>query len=351
MTPGYGWILRLIPLVMLTFCVAFGGYVADTGDPKSVAGEFIAGHVLVGLAAICLALFCTAAVLVSNLLHRFTPVKWAVLPALGYVGAIATAAYGIGLWVNAPLQEPWRFITGHIVFGVACIAGCVSTVALASGRFPVLIRNGRGPAASMPETAYQGWAAAILYFIPSAIAAGAWAVAIPLLASAEPPRLVAGLVLFGLAAICTSVVALLVSVVRQEQGSYTTAEGIFWPLVPLAMGLGCICLGVLVLATKTDPLFLAPGWVLPGLGLICFSVLSKVWLLAVTWRRETPWAVHIPLLPTFTALGCLFIAAFLFQAGVTNDGYFIAARVVAGLGAICFTLFSIVSLLESGTSG
>lgn len=30
--------------------------------------------------------------------------------------------------------------------------------------------------------------------------------------------------------------------------------------------------------------------------------------------------------------------------------YFIPARVLVGLGAICFTLFSIVSILESGTS-
>jgi hypothetical protein len=50
------------------------------------------------------------------------------------------------------------------------------------------------------------------------------------------------------------------------------------------------------------------------------------------------------------ALACLFLASFVFELGTTHDDYFIPARVLAGLGAICFTLFSIVSILESGTS-
>ena len=40
-----------------------------------------------------------------------------------------------------------------------------------------------------------------------------------------------------------------------------------------------------------------------------------------------------------------------FELATVNTDYFIPARVLVGLGAICFTLFSIVSILESGTSG
>ena len=61
-------------------------------------------------------------------------------------------------------------------------------------------------------------------------------------------------------------------------------------------------------------------------------------------------ANRIPLIPVLTALACLFLASFVFELGTTHDDYFIPARVLAGLGAICFTLFSIVSILESGTS-
>ncbi|EFH4181336.1 TPA: DUF2776 domain-containing protein, partial [Escherichia coli] len=34
----------------------------------------------------------------------------------------------------------------------------------------------------------------------------------------------------------------------------------------------------------------------------------------------------------------------------TDMGYFIPSRVLVGLGAICFTLFSIVSILEAGSA-
>lgn len=87
-----------------------------------------------------------------------------------------------------------------------------------------------------------------------------------------------------------------------------------------------------------------------GLGLVCYSISSKVILLAKIWGREFALANRIPLIPVLTALACLFLASFVFELGTTHDDYFIPARVLAGLGAICFTLFSIVSILESGTS-
>ena len=56
------------------------------------------------------------------------------------------------------------------------------------------------------------------------------------------------------------------------------------------------------------------------------------------------------MIPVFTALLCLFLSAFLFEMASIHEVYFVPARVLAGLGGICFTLFSIVSILESGTS-
>ena len=88
-----------------------------------------------------------------------------------------------------------------------------------------------------------------------------------------------------------------------------------------------------------------------GLGLVCYSISSKVILLAKIWRREFKLANRIPMIPVLTALACLFLAAFVFELATVNADYFIPARVLVGLGAICFTLFSIVSILESGTSG
>ena len=88
-----------------------------------------------------------------------------------------------------------------------------------------------------------------------------------------------------------------------------------------------------------------------GLGLVCYSISSKVILLAVIWRNVFKLANRIPLIPVLTAPLLVFSSLlFLFEMTTLNDIYFVPARVLAGLGGICFTLFSIVSILESGTS-
>lgn len=43
-------------------------------------------------------------------------------------------------------------------------------------------------------------------------------------------------------------------------------------------------------------------------------------------------------------------AFWLLSKSSEHNAYFVPARVLAGLGGICFTLFSIVRILESGTS-
>jgi hypothetical protein len=348
MTQGYGFILRASAFAMLCFCAAFGVYILVAGDPGSEANGFIAGRVVTGLAAICLALFCTASVLVRLLLKRLTGFEQVFYPALGYVGAVGTAAFGAYLWNSNP--APYYLVAGWVVFGLGCIAGCVSTVALASWKFDFIARNAHPAADITAQRAYGSPAAAGLIAIPVVIAFVAWVMAIPLAADENAARSVAGHVLAGLAAICTCLIGLVASMVRQEQGSYGEVDRQIWPWGTAAIGLACMVAGMWVLATESDPLYLAPAWVLPGLGLVCWSILSKIWLLAATWRRTSSWATHIPLIPPFTAVACFFMAAFLFQAEMHVPALFIPARVVAGLGAICFTLFSIVSLLESGTS-
>ncbi len=116
------------------------------------------------------------------------------------------------------------------------------------------------------------------------------------------------------------------------------------------MGTLTLLWGLFVLFSSDSAERIAPGCVLLGLGMICFSIISKVWLLAAVWRREFPLANRIPLIPILTCLTCLFFSAFLAEAAMTDANFFVPARVLAGLGAVCFTLFSIVSILEAGTS-
>jgi hypothetical protein len=157
-------------------------------------------------------------------------------------------------------------------------------------------------------------------------------------------------VVAGLAFICTSLIGLVWSILRQVQNSYGERDRLMWPLLVIAMGSLSLIWGIVLLVLDNESYYLTPGFVMTGLGLVCFSILSKVGLLALVWRRTFSLANRVPLLPILTALTCLFLAAFVFQAAVANPNVFIPARVLTGLGAICFSLYSIVSILESGTS-
>jgi len=116
------------------------------------------------------------------------------------------------------------------------------------------------------------------------------------------------------------------------------------------MGSLSLIWGIVLVVLNNESYYLTPGCVMIGLGLVCFSILSKVGLVAPVWRRTFSLANQIPLVQILAALTCLFLAAFLFQDAVVDSNAFIPARVLVGLGAICFTLYSIVSILESGTS-
>ena len=154
----------------------------------------------------------------------------------------------------------------------------------------------------------------------------------------------------GLACICSSLIALVATIVRQIQNKYSATERKWWPRFVLAMGSLCILWGLYLILSASSPSLGSIGYIMIGLGLVCYSISSKVILLSKIWKHEFKLANRIPLIPIFTALSCLFLSAFLFEMATIHSYYFIPARVLAGLGGICFTLFSIVSILESGTS-
>ena len=118
-----------------------------------------------------------------------------------------------------------------------------------------------------------------------------------------------------------------------------------WMGLVLAMGGLAFVLGLILLFTLRGEAISFVGFVLIGLALICWSISSKVILLAKIWHADFPLANRIPIIPVLTALACLFLAAFLYEAALSEP-----ARVLTGFGAICFTLYSIGSILESGAS-
>jgi len=344
-------VFRAIPLAMMAVCIGFGLYVWNAADAP---GNYVAGRVVTFLGAICLCLFSTAATIIRQLIGRFNAVDEVVYPALGYASAIGTSVYGVSLFagVSGSGQSP-EYVAGHVVLGLGLICGCVSTVALASTKFTLIPANSARPAGDRtpPPAAFSGPVVAVLGAIPVGLAALAWGFGIAnLLMTTSPSRFTVGHVVSGLAMICTSLIGLVWSILRQVQDTYGPRDRVAWPWLVIAMGSAAILWGIVLLVLDTEPYYRTPGFVMIGLGLVCFSILSKVGLLALVWRRTFSLANRVPLIPVVTALSCLFLAAFVFQAAFTDTNVFIAAHVLVGLGAICFTLYSIVSILESGTS-
>ena len=203
----------------------------------------------------------------------------------------------------------------------------------------------------MLPQAFNGTQGKLLIVVAALLALATWIWTFLLLAKSDVHNAyyVAGHVMAGIACICTSLVALVATIVHQIRNSYSHAERKWWPVMVLAMGTLSILWGLLILKNP-NPAESSIGYIMIGLGLVCYSISSKVILLAAIWRNTFKLANRIPLIPVFTALLCLFLSAFLFEMASIHEVYFVPARVLAGLGGICFTLFSIVSILESGTS-
>lgn len=244
------------------------------------------------------------------------------------------------------------FVAGHVICGVGLITACVATTATSSTRFTMITVNSKKTGHDIPPEAFTRAQGLTLIAIAGLIALTVWIWAFCLLAYSDEDSkyFVAGHVMIGLACICTSLIALVATIARQIRNIFSPTEREFWPIMVLVMGSICVVWGIILILATINPANGTTGYIMIGLGLVCYSISSKVILLSKIWRHEFKLSNRIPLIPIFTALTCLFLSAFLFELGSAHAYYFVPARVLAGLGGICFTLFSIVSILESGTS-
>ena len=345
MNHGISVLFRAIPLAMAAFCFAYGAYIYSAG---SDAARLTAGPVVFFLGAICVALYCTAATIIRQIIGTYNETAKYIFPAIGYAFALATFVCGIFILTS---HMPGARVTGHVVCGLGLITVCVSTAATSSSRFSLIPHNSADESFSINPQGFSVGQAATLIGIVVAAALIAWVWCILLFVRGTlPAHIVAGCVMFGIACVCTSLIALVASIARQIRGSYTLREKSRWMTLVLAMGGLAFVMGVVMLIVLRGRPIDFVGFVLFGLALICWSISSKVILLAKIWHADFPLANRIPIIPVLTALLCLFLAAFLFEAAGFAPEYFVPARVLTGFGAICFTLYSIVSILESGAS-
>lgn len=347
MNYGISILFRAIPLVMALFCFAYGAFIYGYGYEGN---RVVAGPVVCSLGMICIALFCTAATIIRQIIHTYNKAAEYALPFVGYLAALITIITGI--WIFSDSTSSSAFVAGHVITGVGFITGCVATAATSSTRFSLIPKNSKSTGNEVPEGAFSLGQERLLEAVVSIMALIAWIWAFVLLSRSHvhPVYFVAGHVMVGLACICTSLIALVATIARQIRNVYTEKERHQWPKLVLLMGSISLVWGLFIIMADSGTANGTTGFIMIGLGLVCYSISSKVILLAKIWRHEFKLANRIPLIPVFTALACLFLAAFIFELATAHADYFIPARVLSGLGAICFTLFSIVSILESGTS-
>ena len=347
MNHGISILFRAIPVVMAFICFCLGGFIFMYGDD---AAREVAGPVVFFLGSICLALYATAATIIRQLIHKFHPMLKYVIPGFGYLVALITLIMGI--WIFSTGGNSNFIVSGHVVSGIGLITACVSTAATSSTKFYLIPVNSGSAEQTINREGFSATTEKVLIGLTILFSLVAWIWAIILLSRGEVGTyyFVAGSVMGGLACICTSLIALVASISRQIRNDYTERDRRSWPKLVLFMGSVCVVWGVLIIFSMIGQAASTTGFILIGLGLVCYSISSKVILLAKVWRQEYALANRIPVIPIITALLALFFGAFLFEEALYNMAFFVPARVLVGLGAICFCLFSIVSILESGTS-
>ena len=330
---------------MAFICFFLGGFIFLYGDDGA---RQVAGPVVFFLGAICLALFATAATIIRQLIHKFHTVLKYIIPGFGYVVAFLTIASGI--WICGFAENSNFIVSGHVVAGVGLIAACVSTAATSSTKFYLIPANSANATNEVNKEGFSVMTQNVLIGLTLLFSLIAWAIVLLSRSSEGAYFFVAGTVMGGLACICTSLIALVASIAKQIRNTYGESDRKNWPKLVLVMGTVAFIWGLVVILAMAGNVANTTGFIMMGLGLVCFSISSKVILLARVWKQSFALASRIPLIPVLTALLCLFLAAFLFEEGGYDNAFFVPARVLVGLGAICFCLFSIVSILESGTS-
>lgn len=345
MNHGISILFRGIPLAMAAFCYAYGAYIFAAGDDPS---RLTAGPIVFFLGSICVALYCTAATIIRQLIGTYTDAAKYIFPAIGYAFGFITIICGVFIISS---HVTGTYVAGHVVCGLGLITLCVATAATSSTRFILIPVNSADKNFSVNPEGFTGGAVSLLIAIATLIAVAAWVWTFLLFSTGTmPSHTVAGSVMLGIACVCTSLIALVASIARQGRGTYSMHEKNKWMALVLVMGSVAFFFGLIMLFAHWGQTIDFVGFVLFGLALICWSISSKVILLAKIWHTEYPLANRIPIIPVITALICLFMAAFLFEESLFKAKFFVPSRVLTGFGAICFTLFSIVSILESGAS-
>ena len=196
---------------------------------------------------------------------------------MGYLFALGTMIWGI-CWITSP--EPRNlFVPGHVICGVSLIAACISTAATSSTKFTLIPVNSRGTSDKINPNGFSATTETVLIGLTVLFSAVAWIWAIVLLSGSGSDHWVAGSVMAGLACILYEFDRAGCRVyLRQIRNDYGENDRKYWPRLVFFMGTICIVGGIVELLAAPVPVN-TTGFILIGLGLVCFSISSKVLLL------------------------------------------------------------------------
>ncbi len=334
-------IYRFIPLGMFFLCLLFGIYNLGVNSPDN----FIAGHVVIFLGAVCLTIFCVASIITGQIIHGGKNFDNIFYPLIGFVAAIITLSYGMFLLSHSLV---FYKVAGHKVVGLGLICLCIATEAAVCTRFINISQNSRLSQGSPGFNRFSKRITGLLILIPVTAVIVGWGWVIYLLMNSNVnDNFIPGHVVAGMTMICTCVLVAVVNSIKQINNTYNENDKKIWPIIAFIMGLTSLLWGVSLLVIDKNPaIYLSPGLILIGISCVCFSIFSKMLLTSRSWRAKFPQAAVIPFIPLFLFLSCLFLSFFVFQDAVTNPNLFIPARVLVGLGSVCFSLYAVVSILE-----
>jgi len=215
MNYGISILFRAIPLLMALFCFGYGAFVLDMGTDTN---RFVAGPVVFSLGMICIALFATAGTIIRQIIHTYSTAAKYALPIIGYLAAVVCFIGGM-TYINDGSTVA-HFVAGHVICGVAFSTAYVATTATSSTRFTFITQNSKKTDHAVPAKSFSSAQADILIILAVVFAVTTWVWAFWLLGQSDihTAYYVAGHVMAGLACICTSLVALVATIV----GRYVT---------------------------------------------------------------------------------------------------------------------------------
>ena len=151
---------------------------------------------------------------------------------------------------------------------------------------------------------------------------------------------VAGHVLVALTAICIALFTTAATIIRQLIDRYGPGWVVALPVLGYTVSLATMIWGVTIIARGDESKYVVAGHVTLGIGFVaaCVSTVAtaSTEFVLIQKSEARPVGGGAPDGAYSRRVGEAFVA--------------IPAHVLVGLGAVCFTLYSIVSILEAGTS-